>query len=236
MLGIAILDLIPEALESGDTKHVMLWIVVGFIALFLLERFLPSHCHEVAVSEPTSTCSHEHRITWAGASIGLSVHSLLAGAALGAAWIFGGLPASVGVFIAVILHKPFDALTLTALMRVANESRPKLVLVNVLYATTVPCGVVLMIYGGNVSPEITSGVIAFSAGMFLCISLSDLLPELHFHGHDRISLTAALLLGLALAWGISMSHPHEVNGHAAEHTGGESIILPHSNDPNSSKL
>ncbi|MDH3585141.1 MAG: hypothetical protein OER86_13100, partial [Phycisphaerae bacterium] len=29
---------------------------------------------------------------------------------------------------------------------------------------------------------------------------SDLLPELQFHDHDRIKLTVALLLGLAVAW------------------------------------
>ncbi len=41
--------------------------------------------------------------------------------------------------------------------------------------------------------------LAFSAGTFLCISLSDLLPELQFHRHDRVKLSAALLFGLAVA-------------------------------------
>ena len=37
--------------------------------------------------------------------------------------------------------------------------------------------------------------------MFLCISLSDLLPELQFHQHDRVKFSVALLLGIAVAWG-----------------------------------
>ena len=41
--------------------------------------------------------------------------------------------------------------------------------------------------------------LAFSAGTFLCISLSDLLPELQFHSHDRLKLSVALLLGLGVA-------------------------------------
>ncbi len=57
-----------------------------------------------------------------------------------------------------------------------------------------------------------SRALAFSAGTFLCIALSDLLPELQFHQHDRIKLSAALLLGLALAWGAgkleAQSHEH----------------------------
>ncbi|HIB02186.1 MAG TPA: iron permease, partial [Phycisphaerales bacterium] len=39
MAGVAVLDLLPEALEFGATKMVMLWLLGGFLAIFLLERF-----------------------------------------------------------------------------------------------------------------------------------------------------------------------------------------------------
>ena len=67
-------------------------------------------------------------------------------------------------------------------------------------------GVVLFLLGvagtGDGS-NLVSLALAFSAGVFLCIALSDLLPELQFHQHDRLKLSAALLLGVALAWGVS---------------------------------
>ena len=233
MAGVAILDLIPEALEVGDAHQVMYWLLAGFLTLFLLERFLPSHCHDVAENHHDSHCEHEHRLTGAGAFVGLTIHSLLAGIALGAAWMLGGLPVALGVFLAIFLHKPFDALTLIALLRVGSASRTKLFVMNVIYALTVPCGVLIFMIGGTVSPEAISGAIAFSAGMFLCISLCDLLPELQFHGHDRFKLTIALLLGLALAWGISMSHAHEEDD---THIDVESSILLHSYDTNSTQL
>ena len=44
----------------------------------------------------------------------------------------------------------------------------------------------------------TAAALAFSAGTFLCIALSDLLPELQFHAHDRTKLSLALLAGFAL--------------------------------------
>jgi zinc and cadmium transporter len=50
---------------------------------------------------------------------------------------------------------------------------------------------------------ISAYAMSFSAGTFLCISLSDLLPELQFHHHDRGKLSAALVLGLLVAIGIS---------------------------------
>ena len=58
--------------------------------------------------------------------------------------------------------------------------------------------------------------LAFAAGVFLCISLADLLPEVAFHTHDRLPLTVALVLGIALAWGIGFleqPHTHEPHGH-----------------------
>jgi zinc and cadmium transporter len=46
--------------------------------------------------------------------------------------------------------------------------------------------------------SLTAGALAFSAGTFLCIALSDLLPELQFHSHDRFKLSVALLAGVGL--------------------------------------
>jgi zinc and cadmium transporter len=54
--------------------------------------------------------------------------------------------------------------------------------------------------------------LAFSAGAFICIALSDLLPEVHFHSHDRGKLTLAFLLGIALAYGIGSLEPMNFHG------------------------
>jgi zinc and cadmium transporter len=61
--------------------------------------------------------------------------------------------------------------------------------------------------------------LAFSAGVFVCISLSDLLPELEFHSHDRLKLSLALLFGVAAAYGIGYLEPegsHEAPSRAPE--------------------
>jgi zinc and cadmium transporter len=80
--------------------------------------------------------------------------------------------------------------------------------VNALFALAIPIGVLVFYFGlmtDTHSPEAATQrwyvacALAFSAGTFLCISLSDLLPELQFHQHDRVKLSAALLLGLAVA-------------------------------------
>ncbi len=215
MAGIATLDLLPEALEHGAAKQVMLWLLVGFLVIFLLERFLPSHCHDVSEGKHES-CMHEHKLTWVGTFIGLSIHSILAGVALGASWQVGGTSVALGVFIALVLHKPFDGLALIAMMRIADIKTKLAVLINLVFALAVPVGVIIFLLSGGASEESIAAALAFSAGMFLCISLCDLLPELQFHQHDRISLTVSLLMGLVIAWGISSMHSHDSNEHIDE--------------------
>jgi zinc and cadmium transporter len=53
-------------------------------------------------------------------------------------------------------------------------------------------------FTARAASSVTAGALAFSAGTFLCIALSDLLPELQFHSHDRLKLSLALLAGMAL--------------------------------------
>ena len=46
--------------------------------------------------------------------------------------------------------------------------------------------------------------LAFSAGVFLCISLSDLLPEIQFHSHDRLAMSGMLVSGAVAAVAIDL--------------------------------
>lgn len=153
---------------------------------------------------------------WGAAAFGLAVHSLAGGVALASAAaanvdVRHGIGAATwGVFIATIVHKPADALTIVSLMLRAGAPRVLAHLVNLGFALMIPAGVVLFYLGierlgPTAAARLTANALAFSAGTFLCIALSDLLPELQFHKHDRWKLSAALLAGLglmalALAW------------------------------------
>lgn len=154
---------------------------------------------------PHPYADHVHDITWSGAALGLGLHSVMNGIALAASVddSHGGSLAGLGVFLAVFLHKPFDAMTIATLMAKAGWSIAARCVVNGLFALAVPVGVVLFYLGGMLPEASGNGVayaLAFSAGVFLCISMSDLLPELQFHHHDRLLLSLALLAGLAVAF------------------------------------
>jgi zinc and cadmium transporter len=222
------------------------WMLAGFLAMFFIERFFRFHHHDSPPDagaaedhehgkahehghEPPARAGARHRLAWGGAAIGLTLHSLIDGVALAAAVAAetghghdrGAALPGAAVVMAVLLHKPLDAMSLSALMAVGGRSRAARRLVNALFSLAVPVGVVLFHLGlrgaGEGSHDLVSAALAFSAGTFLCISLADLLPELQFHHHDRIKLSLALLAGLALAWLATLADPHRHDDH--DHAG-----------------
>ncbi|WP_218932078.1 ZIP family metal transporter [Adhaeretor mobilis] len=265
MLGVGLLHMLPHALAEvkdieGAAHTICLWALGGWLAMFFIERFFCFHHHDVE-SEPDGTlhehddhphCTHHdhhgHDLTWSGAALGLTLHSVIAGVALAASVCHGHQQfqlAGLGTFMVIVLHKPFDSMTIAMLMGKGGWSRRWQSVVNGLFALAIPVGVALFYFGfagAEVSIETARRLadaganapltpspalayaLAFSAGTFLCISMSDLLPELQFHDHDRGKLSTALLVGLVLALGIGkleeLVHRHDAP--AAETTPVES--------------
>ena len=169
----------------------------------------------VDVLAPHAGHSHgAHReLSWMGVCFGLSVHSLLDGMALGASMQAGAHSAGVrwvgfGTFLAILLHKPLDSVSIAVLMREGKCPSNWRLAVNLLYSLMCPLGAIVFLLGFSgwtgQHPEAVGYTLAFAAGVFLCISLGDLLPEMEFHSHHRIQLTAALLAGIMTAWLIRM--------------------------------
>ena len=233
MLGVGILHLLPHALEQfHSAESTMAWLLGGFLAMFLVQRYLHFHHHDVPedapetrrkrVTAPIPEAGHEehnHNLTladrsarqlsWVGAAVGLTVHTLLDGVALAASvdlerragHTHGFL--GLGTFLVIFLHKPFDAMAVGTLMAVGGSPRSLRHWVNGLLALANPVGLLLFYLGAErlsqFAPHFLGAVLAFAAGTFLSIATSDLLPELQFHSHDRGKLSLALLAGVGVA-------------------------------------
>jgi len=168
-------------------------------------------------TEPVSTAW-----SWLGMVFGLGLHTMMDGVALAAsvaadshgAWL--GL-AGLGTFLAVALHKPLDAFSIGSVMRRSGWSLRERSTVNLCFSLACPTGALLFWVGATQLETASSLVIgsglAVSAGFFICIALADLLPEVHFHDHDRGKLTLALFLGVLLAIGIENLPGHKHGGH-----------------------
>lgn len=228
----------------GAVDTSVAWLMAGLVTMFLLLRMFHFHQHDFSHEEEDhhelhleqqldhhvdhshahtgghghapGQASSVHNLSWLGIALGLALHTLIDGVALGA--IMQGEVADgatgllgVGVFLAILLHKPLDAMSITTVMEAGGWSRAARATTNLIFALMCPLGALLFFFGVELvttSGDYLVGVaLAFSAGTFICIALSDLLPEVHFHSHDRGKLTLAFLLGIALAYGIGGLEP-----------------------------
>ncbi len=235
MLGLALLGMLPHAAHQAKTlQETTAWLVAGFLVMFLLQRYLPFHHHDVSQGSPLEPCGHTHSLAdrsarnlhWIGLVIGLSLHSIFDGLAMAAAVSASahdhGGALGLGTALAVILHKPFGAMAISTLMITSGVSRRNHRLINLAFALVTPLGALLFFVGAghlaDAHPVWLGAALSFCAGTFLCIAGADLLPELQFHSHDRGKLSLALLAGVAIAAGVArwghVEH-HEPHDHPA---------------------
>lgn len=229
MLGAAFFHMLPESAEAARSTF-GLWMAVGVIGLYMIERFLSPHSHDAAeASEHHHDPDHQHdepetpgphharpaapQVAGWSAVAGLSVHTLIGGVAL-ASSVLGQQAKGLGlaVFLATVLHKPADALTISTLLVKGGTSRERALVVQGLFALLIPLGAFLFFLGKSAlsaqfETAFTGNALAFSAGTFVCIALSDLLPEVQFHSHDRARLFLAVILGAGLMWATSLIEP-----------------------------
>ncbi len=185
------------------------------------------HAHGTTSSESISSESvrlagaetavySQKRYSWLGISLGLGLHSIMDGVALAASLLrqTPGTEATVFVgaatFLVILLHKPLDAISITSVMTATGWSKKSCLLVNISFAMMCPLGACLAwwgIMGTHSHMYVVSQLLAFSAGIFLCIALSDLLPEMQFHAHNQAILTIALVAGLSFAWALMYLNP-----------------------------
>jgi zinc and cadmium transporter len=190
LLGAVFFHMIPEAgkfLNDG----LGLAVLAGFLLIFTLERFVFVHaCEERACD------IHQMGIP---AFLGISLHSLLDGVALGAGLIIPEL--GPVVLLAVIIHKMPDGISISSILLSAGWNRRTVGLLSLLFSLTTPVGaIVAYISLRAVAAESVAIAIGISAGTFLAIATADILPQVH-RIEERNPMTLVFLLGgLAVSW------------------------------------
>lgn len=244
MLGVALLHMLPHSIvATGSVDQSVIAATIGLLVMFFLIRMFHVHGHEphehhshdhADEQDEVHACAAErlktasggaHEFSWVGLFIGLALHTMIDGIALAASVAAEmheshmGTLLGVGTFLAVLLHKPMDALAIASVMIGGGWSSFWRNLANLLFALMCPLGALAFFFGiqnfGNGQQMVVGWSLGFAAGAFLCISLADLLPEVQFHRHDRLKLSAALLLGVALAALIGLLEPEHAHSSTA---------------------
>jgi ZIP family zinc transporter len=194
LIGVAFLDLLPEVSaiaqqHSIEIRTLMLTVVAGFVAIFLLEKLTIIHSEK-----QHDAPGHQHNVGLVGA-IGLSFHSFLDGLAIGVGFQAGN---SVGVVVllAVVAHDFADGLNTVTFMLATRNSRWR---TGALLGIDAVAPVLGALCAGlvRIDPRVVAFQLSFFAGFLLYLGASDLLPQVH--ARPRFGLVAFTLLGLGTA-------------------------------------
>lgn len=172
LFGGAFFHLLPEAAEEmGFGIKLSVYVLLGIILFFILENFIHwRHCHV-----PTSK-SHPHPVGIMNL-IGDGFHNLLDGMVIAAAYM-ASTSIGLATTVAVVLHEIPQEIGDFGILIHAGYSKAKALIFNFLSAITAILGAVIVLTIGIKSAAFASALLPFTAGGFIYIAGSDLIPEL----------------------------------------------------------
>ncbi len=192
MLGVALFDVLPEAIDAvGDANRVGTLVGAGFLLFFLAERLLVLHHRD----EPEQARAHQ-QVGVLGAA-GLSLHSFIDGLGIGIAF---GLDTTTGVLVlvAVLAHDFADGLnTVSFILSQSGDRRKALTWLSI--DAVAPLLGAIVGASLSVSEEKLGYLLSMYVGFFLFMGATDLLPEAHQHpSRLRVARTGAGFVAIFL--------------------------------------
>lgn len=202
LLGAAFLELLPEAIEEiGNMTTVGVAVILGILALFLFEKVLEwYHCHD------QETCDYH---SFSGTVLfGDSLHNFIDGVIIALSFGVGGPQVGIPTTLAVFAHEIPQEIGDFGVLYHAGYSRKKVVLYNAFSALMAVVGGVVGYFLFHSIGPFVGVLLAWAAGSFIYISVSDLLPELrHKSGKIEIFHLISIVLGVLIIWGMGVYFP-----------------------------
>ncbi|MDP3988382.1 MAG: ZIP family metal transporter [Candidatus Levybacteria bacterium] len=196
LLGTAFFDLLPEAQgEAGDT-NIFLWTLVGILFFFLLERFIHwFHYH----SENVGGKHIEPEVPLI--ILGDSLHNFIDGVVIAGTFLVS-IPLGIITTLAVAAHEIPQEIGDFAILINKGLNRKKVLIFNIFSALTAMIGAVLMFFLKDLITGILPITLSLTAGFFIYIASSDLIPEIHHEKRKWFALyeVVLLFLGVLTIW------------------------------------
>lgn len=187
LLAAAFFDLLPESFEHGEPDTLLIWTLVGFTVFFLFERLATwfHHHHEHSLGRKNES---QNRMV----VIGDLLHNMIDGVAIGAAFIANPLTGVVTT-LAVSAHEiPKELGTFGILLSRGWRDR-RVLLANVMTAVGTLVVACLTYSVGQATALPLGPLLALTAGMFIYIAASDIIPDIHEQSR-RVGTWQAVIL------------------------------------------
>ncbi|MGE5309511.1 MAG: ZIP family metal transporter [Sphaerimonospora mesophila] len=190
LLAAAFIDLLGEAAHEGNAEVALQATLAGILVFFLLERAIHWFHHH------SYDRDHKNEVKSAKVPliiIGDTLHNFIDGIAIAAAFLVS--PATgIVVTLAVALHEIPQEIGDFGLLLSKGLGRRKVLLVNVVSAlATTVAAVLFFALGQNVAVPLDI-VLGLTAGFFIYIAVSDIIPEIHAHEQQRFIGWQSVLL------------------------------------------
>lgn len=214
LLAAAFLDLLPEALEHGEAAPVLTYALVGLVLFFVLERSLSWFHHH---HDDAKTTHRAGRRTVSLIVIGDTVHNFIDGMAIGASFL---VDPAIGLVttLAIAAHEIPQEIGDFGLMLSKGMGKRKVLTVNLVSAVATIIGAVL-VYGFGDQLGISEGLLlAVTAGFFIYIAASDIIPTIHAEPkRQSANLQTLVLIAGIIIVGIAAHSAHQLVPHVEEH-------------------
>jgi zinc and cadmium transporter len=194
LFGDAFIHLLPEAYERLGGMRASLLVLGGIFLFFVLEKFLRwQHRHL-----PDENGGDIHPVGYMNL-VADGVHNLLDGMIIAASYMVN-LHVGLATTLAVLLHEIPQEIGDYGVLLHAGFSRRRALLLNLASALLAVVGALLVLVFGTRPGGLAAAMAPLSAGGFIYIAGSDLLPELHKESKPLQSLVqfAAMAGGVGL--------------------------------------
>ena len=191
LLGVSMLAILPNALDSLPAPRVFGTLLLGILAFFVLEKLvLWRHCH-------IHDCEvHDGSIF--PVLIGDAFHNFVDGAVIAAA-VMTSVPLGVSTALAVAAHEIPQEVGDFAILLHAGYSRRRALLLNVTSGLASAGGAIVALVALNQVPVILPYCLALAAASFLYVAMADLIPGLHRGRTDAHSMRQIVLIAAGVA-------------------------------------
>lgn len=192
MTAIATLGLIQEALTQGGTMVSLLGIVVGAVALYALDRYLP-HEHEHLPFACTDTIAYRRGLMLFTA---MTMHNVPEGLAVGTS--FAAQP-RLGILLAVAIavHNIPEGVAVAGPFRACGMPRRQYLAWTIGSGLSEPVAALLGAVFVTLFKPLLPFSLAFAGGAMLYVVSDELIPESHSHGYEH-QATFGFVLGFLL--------------------------------------
>ncbi len=192
LFGDVFIHLLPEAYENlGYGMMTSLNVVLGILIFFLLEKVIRwRHCHIVPDED------HMHPVV-AMNLVGDAVHNFIDGMIIGVSYAVS-IPIGITTTLAVFLHEIPQEIGDFGVLLHGGMSAKKALFYNFISALFALLGASVALFFGAHVENFAVALLPITAGGFIYIAGSDLIPELHHEVRARTSMMHFLMIVLGV--------------------------------------